>query len=139
MTSTLIHYIPPPPPSHQPPALSTCLILSIPLFSVCHSKFSPSLPSFTSLQFSLFIHSFLPFFFLLIINAPLMIFFFEFHSLFAFLFLPCPLSLIAYLYLFLIRFLLFDFPHLLSFKVSNNIGKKVDASGTVVGAMSSAI
>lgn len=106
MTSTLIHYIslprpPASPPSHHPPALSTRLILSISLPSVCHSKFLPhrSIPPFhfTSV---LFLYSFFPaFFFPLIINALLMIFSISlnFHSFVALFFLPFPLPFFAYL------------------------------------------
>lgn len=87
------------------------LLLTSPLHSA-HASFYPSHSSprvtqspptialllhFISLNsLSLFI-LFRLFYFLLIINAPLMIFFFKFHSLIPFFFLLFPLSLIAYL------------------------------------------
>lgn len=86
-----------PPPTHPNPLHSAHALFYPSRSSLgVTQRSSPITSSFISLQFSLFIHSFLRLFFLLIINSRLMVFSFKFHSLFAFFFLPFKISLIAY-------------------------------------------
>lgn len=140
MTSTLIHYIslpcpPASPPSHHPPALSTRLILSISLPSVCHSKFLPhrSLPPFhfTSV---LFLYSFFPAHYQRSPNDFLYLS--QFPLIRCSLLHPFSTSLLclsAFLF-FSFTFFFITFFTFWNSKWASEWGRKGDISGTIVGA-----
>lgn len=135
-----------PSPAHPPP-----LLLTSPLHSA-HASFYPShsppfvtqssspialFLHFISLQSSFFIHSFLPFFFPLIINALLMIFSISQIPLIRCSLLPpfstSLLCLSAFLF-FSFTFFFITFFTFWNSKWASEWGKKGDISGTIVGA-----